>query len=108
MPILIQRAIDGSRRRRHDEAALSVAEVDELEDVGVGLEQHILSDDADVGGAVGDVRRHVARTGEHELDVRGRQHEPAPAVGERVGRESGGLERDPRVGQQGPLGERDP
>ena len=56
-------------RHGHHEVAAAKAEVQELVDVLARLEEHVLADDADVGGTVLDVRRHVSRLRDDEADL---------------------------------------
>jgi hypothetical protein len=56
--------------RGHDHAAAAKAEVEQLVDLAlVLLEQHILADDADVGGAMLDIGGHVGRAHRHDAGI---------------------------------------
>jgi hypothetical protein len=75
--VLVERALERFTRRRDHEPARAEAQVCELEHARGRFHEHVLADDADVRGATLDVRRDVAGSGEHVLDVAAR-HDQAP------------------------------
>ena len=80
MAVLVERPVERVRGRGDDEAAASVAEVGELEDVGVRLEEDVLAHDPGVRGPVRDVGRDVGRPREDVAHRARLDHEPPAAV----------------------------
>ena len=97
--------------RRDDHAAAADAEVERLvEAVAAVLEQHVLAGDAEVGGAVLHVGRHVGRAHDDERHagaLRRRGSACATCRGSSAGTMPGGGEQRQRLVEDAPLGQGD-
>jgi hypothetical protein len=87
--VFIKRPLYRAPRRGDDKAARTESEVDQLHDPRLALEKDILSDDSEIGGSSLDIRRDVAGTGKHELDLAPVHDEPPTA-----GSDAGDVEAD--------------
>src|SRR5439155_8367683 len=87
--IFVERSFHSVTWRRDDEPARAESELDELDDSRPALEENVLSDDREVGGAALDVGRDVAGPGKDKLNIATGDNE-APAAG----RDAGHVEAD--------------
>ena len=91
----------------HHKAAAAKAQVNELDEVDVGLDDGVAAADAAVRAAVGHESGGILRAHDDVIDVARRHDQPAAGVGELVDGQARCLEQLDRVTEEPSLGHRD-